>query len=72
MNTVLHLWNIPRADTFQIAQRHGLFAANEGQILDMSLFEAVPDMEMRWKAWSRVESAKRYVLVLSRLSDIRI
>ncbi|EED16736.1 C2H2 transcription factor, putative [Talaromyces stipitatus ATCC 10500] len=38
-----------------IAQRHGLFTAGEGQSLDMSLFEAVPDLEMRWKAWSRVD-----------------
>ncbi|GAB1216361.1 hypothetical protein ATERTT37_005575 [Aspergillus terreus] len=41
------------------AQRHGMFAATEGQILDMSLFEAVPDIETRWKAWSKVESVKR-------------
>jgi hypothetical protein len=43
----------------QITQRHGLFAASEGQILDMSLFEMVPDIDMRWKAWSKVESAKK-------------
>lgn len=43
----------------QITQRHGLFSATEGQILDMSLFEAVPDIDMRWKAWSKVDSAKR-------------
>ncbi|GES61546.1 C2H2 type zinc finger domain protein [Aspergillus terreus] len=43
------------------AQRHGLFAATEGQILDMSLFEAVPDIETRWKAWSKVESVKRLI-----------
>jgi hypothetical protein len=36
-----------------------MFAATEGQILDMSLFEAVPDIETRWKAWSKVESVKR-------------
>ncbi|KAJ5084687.1 hypothetical protein NUU61_009266 [Penicillium alfredii] len=44
-----------------IAQRHGLFAATEGQILGMSLFETVPDIETRWKAWSKVESAKRII-----------
>ncbi|KAH1663824.1 hypothetical protein KXW87_000779 [Aspergillus fumigatus] len=38
-----------------IAQRHGLFAATEGQILDMSLYEAIPDVNARWKAWSKVE-----------------
>ncbi|KAJ5678289.1 uncharacterized protein N7477_003922 [Penicillium maclennaniae] len=47
-----------------ITQRHGLFAATEGQILDMSLFEAVPDIDMRWKAWSKVESAKRVIIGL--------
>ncbi|KAJ5183315.1 hypothetical protein N7492_000931 [Penicillium capsulatum] len=47
-----------------IAQRHGLFAATEGQILDMSLFDAVPDTEMRWKAWSKVESTKRVIVGL--------
>ncbi|OJJ47729.1 hypothetical protein ASPZODRAFT_94492 [Penicilliopsis zonata CBS 506.65] len=47
-----------------IAQRHGLFAANEGQILDMSLFEAVSDMDLRWKAWSRVEAVKRLIVAL--------
>ncbi|KAJ9199923.1 transcriptional regulator family: Fungal Specific TF and C2H2 zinc finger [Paecilomyces variotii] len=47
-----------------VAQRHGLFTANEGQILDMALFEAVPDLDMRWKAWSRVESAKRLIIGL--------
>ncbi|KAJ5403445.1 transcriptional regulator family: C2H2 zinc finger and Fungal Specific TF [Penicillium cosmopolitanum] len=47
-----------------ITQRHGLFAATEGQILDMSLFEAVPDIEMRWKAWSKVESTKRVIIGL--------
>lgn len=36
-----------------------MFAATEGQILDMTLFEAVPDIETRWKAWSKVESVKR-------------
>ncbi|KAJ5231718.1 uncharacterized protein N7469_006306 [Penicillium citrinum] len=47
-----------------ITQRHGLFAATEGQILDMSLFEAVPDIDMRWKAWSKVESTKRVIIGL--------
>ncbi|KAJ5085921.1 hypothetical protein N7532_010692 [Penicillium argentinense] len=47
-----------------ITQRHGLFAATEGQILDMSLFEAVPDIDMRWKAWSKVESTKRIIIGL--------
>ncbi|KAL2871046.1 FTFMHR domain-containing protein [Aspergillus lucknowensis] len=44
-----------------IAQRHGLFAATEGQILDITLFEAVPDIDVRWKTWSKVESVKRLI-----------
>lgn len=44
-----------------IAQRHGLFAATEGQILDARLFDAIPDLDLRWKAWSKVESAKRLI-----------
>ncbi|GFG23390.1 isoform 3 of zinc finger protein 740 [Aspergillus udagawae] len=47
-----------------IAQRHGLFAATEGQILDMSLYEAIPDVDARWKAWSKVESVKRLIIGL--------
>ncbi|KAJ6005443.1 hypothetical protein N7451_003387 [Penicillium sp. IBT 35674x] len=47
-----------------ITQRHGLFAATEGQLLDMSLFEGVPDIDMRWKAWSKVESTKRVIIGL--------
>lgn len=48
----------------QIAQRHGLFAATEGQLLDMSLFETIPDIDTRWKAWSKVESTKRYAFFI--------
>ncbi|GKZ34343.1 hypothetical protein AbraIFM66950_004573 [Aspergillus brasiliensis] len=44
-----------------IAQRHGLFAASEGQVLDANLFDALPNTETRWKAWSRVESVKRLI-----------
>ncbi|KAL4810786.1 hypothetical protein BDV18DRAFT_2322 [Aspergillus unguis] len=44
-----------------IAQRHGLFAATEGQLLDITLFEAVPDIDVRWKTWSKVESVKRLI-----------
>jgi hypothetical protein len=49
------------ANNHQIAQRHGFFAATEGQILDMSLYEAIPDVDARWRAWSKVESVKRCV-----------
>ncbi|KAL4922762.1 hypothetical protein BDW62DRAFT_215720 [Aspergillus aurantiobrunneus] len=44
-----------------VAQRHGLFSATEGQILDITLFEAVPDIDIRWKTWSKVESVKRLI-----------
>ncbi|PYI04968.1 C2H2 type zinc finger domain protein [Aspergillus sclerotiicarbonarius CBS 121057] len=44
-----------------VAQRHGLFAATEGQVLDMNLFDAIPDVEARWKAWSKVETVKRLI-----------
>ncbi|KAL4911313.1 hypothetical protein BDW74DRAFT_7510 [Aspergillus multicolor] len=44
-----------------IAQRHGLFAATEGQILDITLFEAVPDIDVRWKTWCKVETVKRLI-----------
>ncbi|PWY95530.1 hypothetical protein BO94DRAFT_562225 [Aspergillus sclerotioniger CBS 115572] len=44
-----------------VAQRHGLFAAREGQVLDRNLFDAIPDIEARWKAWSKVETVKRLI-----------
>ncbi|CAI7621778.1 unnamed protein product [Penicillium glandicola] len=51
-------------NVMSVAQRHGLFSATEGQILDMTLFETVPDIDMRWKAWSRIESTKRIIIGL--------
>lgn len=51
-----------RADFAKITQRHGLFAASEGQLLDTGLYEAFPDLSSRWKAWSKVESTKRYTI----------
>ncbi|KAF7597089.1 hypothetical protein BBP40_010563 [Aspergillus hancockii] len=44
-----------------VAQRHGLFSATEGQLLDRTLFESIPDNDSRWKAWSKVESVKRLI-----------
>lgn len=44
-----------------IVQRHGLFAVTEGQILDAGLFDAIPGLNSRWKAWSKVESVKRII-----------
>ncbi|KAJ5412387.1 uncharacterized protein N7487_006746 [Penicillium crustosum] len=51
-------------NVMSVAQRHGLFSATEGQILDMTLFETVPDFELRWKAWSKIESTKRIIIGL--------
>ncbi|KAJ5617931.1 hypothetical protein N7537_003045 [Penicillium hordei] len=51
-------------NVMSVAQRHGLFSATEGQILDMTLFETVSDIELRWKAWSKVESTKRVIIGL--------
>ncbi|KAJ5446521.1 Transcription factor [Penicillium cf. griseofulvum] len=51
-------------NVMSVAQRHGLFSATEGQSLDMTLFETVPDIDMRWKAWSKVESTKRIIIGL--------
>ncbi|KAJ6044959.1 uncharacterized protein N7446_003156 [Penicillium canescens] len=45
-----------------VSQRHGLFTG--GQVLDMSLFEKFADLDMRWKAWSKVESTKRIIIGL--------
>ncbi|CAG8261223.1 unnamed protein product [Penicillium salamii] len=42
-------------NVMSVAQRHGLFSVTEGQILDMTLFESVSNIDMRWKAWSKVE-----------------
>ncbi|KAJ5572207.1 transcriptional regulator family: C2H2 zinc finger and Fungal Specific TF [Penicillium sp. DV-2018c] len=51
-------------NVMSVAQRHGLFSASEGQILDVALFERIPDTDMRWKAWSKVESTKRIIIGL--------
>ncbi|KAJ5964196.1 uncharacterized protein N7479_004072 [Penicillium vulpinum] len=51
-------------NVMSLAQRHGLFSASEGQILDITLFETVPDIDMRWKSWSKVESTKRIIIGL--------
>ncbi len=43
----------------QTAQSNGLFCAHDGQPLTDELFKQIPDLEARWKAWSRIECAKR-------------
>lgn len=47
----------------QTAQSNGLFCARDGQPLNDELFNQIPDLEARWKAWSRIECAKRYILL---------
>ncbi|CAG7923662.1 unnamed protein product [Penicillium olsonii] len=42
-------------NVMSVAQRHGLFSVTEGQILDMTLFESISNVDMKWKAWSKVE-----------------
>ena len=46
-----------------MVQQHGLFAANDGQSLD-ALLSDMSESDDRWKAWSRIESAKRLILGL--------
>lgn len=46
-----------------MAQQNGLFAADDGQSLDALLSE-MSESDDRWKAWSRIESAKRLILGL--------
>ncbi|KIX04623.1 uncharacterized protein Z518_05493 [Rhinocladiella mackenziei CBS 650.93] len=46
-----------------MVQQNGLFAAGDGQSLDVLLSE-MSESDDRWKAWSRIESAKRLILGL--------
>jgi hypothetical protein len=47
------------SDFKQTAQKNGLFNANDGQPLTDAFFGQIPDLDARWKAWSRIECAKR-------------
>jgi hypothetical protein len=47
------------AKSDKTAQSNGLFCARDGQPLNDELFNQIPDLEARWKAWSRIECAKR-------------
>jgi len=51
------------ASLISMAQQNGLFAANDGQSLDLLLSE-MSESDDRWKAWCRIESAKRLILGL--------
>ncbi|CAG8960579.1 hypothetical protein HYFRA_00013402 [Hymenoscyphus fraxineus] len=46
------------------AQRHGLFNTKDVPPLEEHLFTAIPSIEVRWKAWARVECIKRMILCL--------
>ncbi|KAK5053951.1 hypothetical protein LTR84_001913 [Exophiala bonariae] len=51
------------ASLISMAQQNGLFAANDGQSLGLLLSE-MSESDDRWKAWCRIESAKRLILGL--------
>ena len=51
-----------------MVQQNGLFSATDGQDLDSILSENT-ESEHQWKAWSRVESAKRLILSLLTLDS---
>ena len=51
-----------------MVQQNGLFSATDGQDLDSILSEN-NESEHQWKAWSRVESAKRLILSLLTLDS---
>jgi hypothetical protein len=46
-----------------MVQQNGLFAAGDGSSLD-ALLSDLSESDDRWKAWSRIESAKRLILGL--------
>ncbi|PSN62983.1 hypothetical protein BS50DRAFT_637541 [Corynespora cassiicola Philippines] len=46
-----------------VAQNNGLFSASEG-VTPESLLEDIMDIDARWKAWSKIECAKRIILGL--------
>ncbi|KAK3208393.1 hypothetical protein GRF29_77g592288 [Pseudopithomyces chartarum] len=51
------------SDLITAAQKHGLFSANESASPD-SFLEEILDIDARWKAWCRVECAKRIIFGL--------
>ncbi|KIW46274.1 uncharacterized protein PV06_01955 [Exophiala oligosperma] len=50
--------------TLFIADRHGMFTAQDGELVTDEMFrvQATPDEE--WKAWARIESVKRLIVCL--------
>jgi len=52
------------SEAISLAQRRGLFTAFNGQQLSIELLRQGRDDDAAWKAWSRVESAKRVIVCL--------
>ncbi|KIW92959.1 uncharacterized protein Z519_06808 [Cladophialophora bantiana CBS 173.52] len=50
-------------ETINAAQRQGLFVPQEGEQLSSVIFQSLDNVEM-WRAWTRIESAKRLILCL--------
>ena len=50
--------------TLFIADRHGMFAAHEGEAVTLDMFQSLSGAEEQWKSWARVESVKRVVIGL--------
>ncbi|KIV88890.1 hypothetical protein PV10_08521 [Exophiala mesophila] len=59
----LHQSQILYATLMSLAQQNSLFVATEGPSLD-ALVAEMSESDDRWKAWSRIESAKRLILGL--------
>ncbi|KAF2874788.1 hypothetical protein BDV95DRAFT_603581 [Massariosphaeria phaeospora] len=51
------------AELITAAQNHGLFSTNEGPAPE-SLLDEIMDIDARWKAWGKVECAKRIIFGL--------
>lgn len=58
------------SETISLAQRRGLFTAYAGQQISIELLRQGRDDETAWKAWSRVEAAKRLIVSLIMLDSI--
>lgn len=50
--------------TLFIADRHGMFTAQDGEPVTDEMFRSQASPEGQWKAWARVESVKRLVICL--------
>ncbi|KAF1937898.1 hypothetical protein EJ02DRAFT_411467 [Clathrospora elynae] len=50
-------------ELLSFAQSQGLFSASEGARID-PLFDEIADIDAKWKAWSKVECAKRIIFGL--------